>query len=190
VPDREVSASYLRKSFQELRGDFSKCYSRWSRSGQNDPEIFPDFASCGEDGYLNSVGERCCILAAALTIGTLDECKELSNFTVRLCDSGVESDLDGNGRIKYSDMAFGSSSQGRKRKLSYFKYGAKGVVKRLMRTCRSRSVLIGGLMLEIFVCLGHFFPLGFSLSPTDTVSHRLENLLSHSVVDIFDLVIS
>jgi hypothetical protein len=45
-------------------------------------------------------------------------------------------------------------------------------------------------MLEIFICLGHFFPLGFSLSPTDTVSYRLEHLHSHSVVDIFDLVIS
>jgi hypothetical protein len=73
--------------------------------------------------------------------------------------------------------------------LSYFKYGAKGFVKRLMRTFRSMSVLIGGLMLAILVCLGHFFPLGFSLSPTDTVSYRLEHLLSHSVVDLFDLVI-
>jgi hypothetical protein len=57
-------------------------------------------------------------LAAALRIGTPDECKELLNFTVRLCDSGAESDLDGNGWIKYSDMASGSSSQGRKRKHS------------------------------------------------------------------------
>jgi hypothetical protein len=46
VPDRELSASYLRKSIHELRGEISKCYSRWSRSGQNDPENFPDFASC------------------------------------------------------------------------------------------------------------------------------------------------
>jgi hypothetical protein len=122
VPDREVSASYLRKSFHELRGEFSKCYSRWSRSGQNDPENFPDFASCGEDGYLNPVGERCCLLAAALKIETPDECKELLNLTVRLCDSGAESDLDGDGLIKYTDMETGSSSQsssqGRKRKHS------------------------------------------------------------------------
>jgi hypothetical protein len=55
--------------------------------------------------------------------------------------------------------------------MSYFKYGAKRIVKSLMRTCRSGSVLIGGLMLAILVCLGHFFPLGFSLSPTDTVSY-------------------
>jgi hypothetical protein len=55
--------------------------------------------------------------------------------------------------------------------LSYFDYGAKGFVKILMRTCRSRRVLIGGLMLAILVCIGHFFPLGFSLSPTDTVSY-------------------
>jgi hypothetical protein len=55
--------------------------------------------------------------------------------------------------------------------MSYLKYGAKGFVKRLMITCRSRSVLIGGLMLEILVCIGPIFPLGFFLSPTDTVSY-------------------
>jgi hypothetical protein len=118
VPDREMTASHLRKTFYELRGEFSKCYSRWSRSGQNDPENFSDFASCDDDGYLNSVGERCCILAAALKLGTPDECKELLNFTVRLCDSGAETDLDGNGWICYSDIASGSSSQRRKRKYS------------------------------------------------------------------------
>jgi hypothetical protein len=68
LPEREVTAAQLRKWFYDVRGEFSKCYSRWSRSGQNDPENFQEFAPICPDGHLSAVGERCCILAAAFQI--------------------------------------------------------------------------------------------------------------------------
>jgi hypothetical protein len=44
-----------------------------------------------------------------------EESKDLLNFTVRLCESGAETDLDGKGLISYSD-ASRQSSRNRKRK--------------------------------------------------------------------------
>jgi hypothetical protein len=113
-----VTAPQLRKCFYDMRGEFSKCYSRWSRSGQNKAENFPDFCTFGRDGYLTAVGERCCILASAFEVGTSTENTDLLNFTVRLCEYGAETDLDGNGWFPTSDKASGVSSQRRKRKHS------------------------------------------------------------------------
>jgi hypothetical protein len=118
IPEREVTAPQLRKCFYDMRGEFSKCYSRWSRSGQNEAENFPDFCAFGRDGYLTAVGERCCIMAAAFEVGTSTENTDLLNFTVRLCESGAETDLEGKGWFPVSDKASGVSSQKRKRKHS------------------------------------------------------------------------
>jgi hypothetical protein len=118
VPEREMSASQLGKTFYDMRGQFSKCYRMWSRSGQNDPDNFPDFCAIGPDGYLTAVGERCCILAAALNVGKPNENTDLLTFTVRICEAGIETDLDGKGIVPRIENVSGHSSLGRKRKLS------------------------------------------------------------------------
>jgi hypothetical protein len=118
VPERELSASQLRKIFSDMRGQFSKCYRMWSRSGQNDPENFPDFCAIGTDGYLTAVGERLCILAAALDVRTSNKNTDLLTFTVRLCEAGIETDLYGKGIVPRIENVSGYSSLGRKRRLS------------------------------------------------------------------------
>ena len=56
------TATFLKDKFNDAKWSFTKCVTRWSASGQNDPDRFRHFLPLTSSGELNSLGKRIMVL--------------------------------------------------------------------------------------------------------------------------------
>jgi hypothetical protein len=86
----------LKFMFFKARGAFTSTYSKWSVSGQNDPEKFVDYLLILPRSTEISVeGKKALVLFVSMRCGTPEEDTDILNFTKKTCPQGVGyDDLD------------------------------------------------------------------------------------------------
>jgi hypothetical protein len=94
APPRAKRAGNKRKTaFFKARSVFTTAHTRWSLSGQMDPEKFVDFLpTAPRSTDISAEGKRAHILFIALRCGTLDEDVDALNFSKKTAPKGVAYD--------------------------------------------------------------------------------------------------
>jgi hypothetical protein len=88
IPSMRRDGLELKKRYQDCRASFAVSYSKWSRSGQNDPDSFESFVP-RHSGGISPLGKHLLVMGAALNIGRPDEVSDLLSFMLRTIPKGM-----------------------------------------------------------------------------------------------------
>ena len=87
------SGTELRKLFNEVRSQFTMAYSRWTKSGQNDPSNFIEFCHQNKQtGNTSTAGKHYLVMFKTYRCGTNHEVSDVTTYNLRLMSTEMQVD--------------------------------------------------------------------------------------------------
>lgn len=86
------TSTFLKDKFNNAKADFTKYVTRWSASGQNDPDRFRNFLPKLPNGELNALGKRMMVMFVCTRKGTPCEEAQFSNVCTKFIPEGAGCD--------------------------------------------------------------------------------------------------